>query len=203
MNDQEDLTGTLRDRQARDTKARLIDAALTLFSQKGVGNTSIKEIAREAGVAQGLLYHYFASKDDLLWGVLESDSFLPHLLEVCGDTEGRTAEAVLREVVLRFDAFLAARQARLRLILGELQSNPRIQALWEEGIDREKIVLQEFLRARMASGELRAHDVEVTTRLLMYGVVVLYLPGGGPAGGNQAYLSAMIEMLMPGIRAEK
>ena len=51
----------IRDQQARDTKARLIAAALTLFAQNGVRGTSIKEIAREARVAQGLLYHYFAS----------------------------------------------------------------------------------------------------------------------------------------------
>ena len=195
--------GNLRDQQARETKARLIGAALTLFSQNGVSSTSIKDIAREAGVAQGLLYHYFASKDDLLWGVLEADTFLPHLLEVCGNTAGRSAEDVLREVALRFDAFLADRQPRMRLILGELPSNPRIQALWEENVGREEIVLQEFLRERIQSGELRAHDVEVTTHMLMHGVVLLHLPGVRTAGGNQAFLSAMIGMLMPGIAAKR
>lgn len=202
MSERTDLPENLRERQARDTKARLINAALTLFAQNGVGSTSIKDIAREAGVAQGLLYHYFASKDDLLWGVLEADAFLPHLQEVCGDTESRSAQDVLQEVVLRFDTFLADRQSRMRLIMGELPVNPRIQALWEESIHREESILQKFLRGRIQSGELRLHDVEVTTHMLMYGVVLLYLPGGKPAGGNQAYLAAMIEMLMPGISAE-
>ncbi len=192
----------LREQQARDTKARLLEAALTLFSQNGVDGTSIKDIAREAGVAQGLLYHYFASKDDLLWGVLEADSFLPHLQEVCAAAEGRAAGEVLTEVALRFDAFLAGRQPLMRLILGELQSNPRVQALWENSIDRENSVLREFLHARIADGELREHRVEVTTQMLMYGVVLLYLPGGSPAGGNGAFLTAMIETMVHGIAAE-
>ena len=193
----------LRDRQARETRARLIDAALTLFARSGVDGTSIKDIAREAGVAQGLLYHYFAGKDDLLWGVLESDTFLPHLQEVCIGSEGRPAGEVLTEVALRFDAFLAQRQSMMRLILGELQSNPRIQLLWEESIRREEYILQDFLRARAEAGELRAHDVEVTTRMLMYGVVLLHLPGGKTAGGNQAFLTAMVATLMHGIGTEK
>ena len=193
---------TRRDQQARETKARLIEAALTLFAQNGVSNTPIKEIAREAGVAQGLLYHYFASKDDLLWGVLEADTFLPHLQEVCDSSEGRSAGEVLTEVALRFDAFLADRQPMMRLILGELQSNPRIQALWEDSIRREEHVLQGFLRVRTGAGELREHDVEVTTRMLMYGVVLLHLPGGRTAGGNQAFLRAMVETLMRGIAPE-
>jgi AcrR family transcriptional regulator len=203
MSEHEDLQENKRDRQARDTKARLLAAALTLFAQNGVSSTSIKDIAREAGVAQGLLYHYFASKDDLLWGVLEADTFLPQLQDIFGGSERQPAGEVLTEVALRFDAFLADRQAMMRLILGELQSNPRIQALWEEGIRREELILQEFLRARTAAGELRAHDVEVTTRMLMYGVVLLHLPGGKTAGGNPAFLTAMIETLMRGINAEK
>ncbi len=205
MNDLSTHTGaepTRRDQQARETRARLIEAALTLFARNGVSSTPIKDIAREAGVAQGLLYHYFASKDDLLWGVLEADTFLPHLEEVFGGSEGRPAGEVLTEVALRFDAFLADRQPMMRLILGELQSNPRIQVLWEDGIRREEHVLQAFLRARAQTGELREHDVEVTTRMLMYGVVLLHLPGGRTAGGNQAFLRAMVETLMRGIAAE-
>ncbi len=192
-----------RDRQARDTKARLIAVALTLFAQNGVAGTSIKDIAREAGVAQGLLYHYFAGKDDLLWGVLEENTFLPHLQEICGNAEGQAAEDVLREVALRFDAYLASQQTRLRLILGELQFNSRVQTLWEESIRREESILQEFLRGRVQCGELRAHDVQVTARMLMYGVVLLYLPGGRTVKGNPAFLRDMAATLVRGIAAEE
>ncbi len=52
-------------------KDQIMEAALRLFAEKGYGNTSIAAIAREAGVAQGLMYNYFDSKEDLLRGLLE------------------------------------------------------------------------------------------------------------------------------------
>src|SRR5438445_3523370 len=42
-------------------------AALRLFVKKGIDGTTIKDIAKEAGVAEGSLYRHFKSKDDLAW----------------------------------------------------------------------------------------------------------------------------------------
>lgn len=46
-------------------RARIRDAALRLFAERGVEGTTIRDIAREAGVSSGLLRHHFGSKDDL------------------------------------------------------------------------------------------------------------------------------------------
>ncbi len=47
------------------TRERIFDAGLLLFARKGIYATSVTEIAREAGISLGLLYHYFASKEEL------------------------------------------------------------------------------------------------------------------------------------------
>ena len=194
---------TRRDQQARETRAKLIETALHLFAEKGVDSTSIKDIAREAGVAQGLLYHYFAGKDDLLWGVLETDTFMPHLEQALSAEDARPAADVLRSVALQFNAFLHARRSRMHLIMGELQTNSRVRELWEESVRRESALLEDFLRARVLTGELRPHTVEVMAYMLMHGVVTLYLPGGGVSVGNEAAISEMVEILVRGVRAEK
>ncbi len=193
---------TRRDQQAQETRARLIETALDLFSRQGVDNTSIKDIAREAGVAQGLLYHYFAGKDDLLWGVLETYLFMPYLQQALSAEEARPAEEVLRDVALRFNAFLESQQPLMRLVLRDLQTNERVRGLWENTIRREVIsTLENFLRARVTAGELRPHPVEASAHLLMYGVVALYLPGGRPDVSNEAAIEEMVEILMRGIVA--
>jgi TetR/AcrR family transcriptional regulator, fatty acid metabolism regulator protein len=52
---------------ATEEKRRLIlDAAVRVFARKGFHTSRVGDIAEEAGVAHGLLYHYFASKDELL-----------------------------------------------------------------------------------------------------------------------------------------
>lgn len=53
-----------------DNRERLIDAGYTILSQKGYEATTVKEVARIAGVSPGLFHYYFASKDELLIAVL-------------------------------------------------------------------------------------------------------------------------------------
>ena len=53
-----------------DNRERLIAAGYTILSEKGYEATTVKEVARVAGVSPGLFHYYFASKDDLLVAVL-------------------------------------------------------------------------------------------------------------------------------------
>lgn len=60
----------LIDRSTKDTRQKILQAAFTVLSRNGYENTSIKEIAEEAGVAQGLVHYYFKSKQQLVLAVL-------------------------------------------------------------------------------------------------------------------------------------
>ena len=60
-----------------DKRTRILDAAIRVFAEHGYHGARVSDIAEDAGVAHGLLYHYFASKDDVLrtifvenWGAL-------------------------------------------------------------------------------------------------------------------------------------
>jgi len=50
---------------------QIIDAATTVLGNQGYAATSMKDIAQEAGVAQGLIHYYFGAKDDLVVAVLK------------------------------------------------------------------------------------------------------------------------------------
>ena len=54
-----------------DTREKILQAAFTVLSRQGYENTSVKDIAEEAGVAQGLVHYYFKSKQLLVLAVLE------------------------------------------------------------------------------------------------------------------------------------
>src|SRR6188768_3159766 len=46
-------------------RARIRDAAITLFAERGIGPATIRDIAQAAGVSSGLLRHHFGSKEGL------------------------------------------------------------------------------------------------------------------------------------------
>jgi AcrR family transcriptional regulator len=66
-----------------DNRAKILEAAFAVLSRDGYENVSIKDIAEEAGVAQGLVHYYFKSKQQLVLAVL---------FEVCRKMDVYTAE---------------------------------------------------------------------------------------------------------------
>lgn len=89
------------------TKDALERAALKLFVEQGVAETSIKEIARAAGVSQGAMYIHYPSKELLAWGLYSSNmSRLAKELRRAAQKETGIAlklRAMIEHVYSRFD----------------------------------------------------------------------------------------------------
>src|ERR1044071_4844542 len=54
-----------------DTKERIEQAAIPLFVQKGVGETTVRDIAAAVDISEGALYRHFVGKDELVWELFE------------------------------------------------------------------------------------------------------------------------------------
>jgi AcrR family transcriptional regulator len=57
--------GGKREQNKERTKQRILHAALQLFKEKGLGRTTTKEISKKSGIAEGTLFNYFKTKEDL------------------------------------------------------------------------------------------------------------------------------------------
>jgi AcrR family transcriptional regulator len=55
-----------------ERRQEIVDAARVLFLERGFTQTQMSDISERLGVSQGLVYHYFASKTDLLYSVLDA-----------------------------------------------------------------------------------------------------------------------------------
>jgi AcrR family transcriptional regulator len=62
-----------RTEAVEEKRRQLLDAAVRVFARKGFHASRVGDIAEEAGVAHGLLYHYFKSKDDVLEAVFHEN----------------------------------------------------------------------------------------------------------------------------------
>jgi AcrR family transcriptional regulator len=58
-------------RVATDTRTNILRTALQLFLQKGYKNVSYQELVKKTGLSKGAIYHYFASKEELLLAVFD------------------------------------------------------------------------------------------------------------------------------------
>lgn len=78
-----------------DTKQHILQVAFRLFHEQGYHATSVSTILREAGINSGSLYHYFASKEQLLEGVLRwaLDELRPQVMD---SVEAKTADPLER-----------------------------------------------------------------------------------------------------------
>lgn len=87
-----------RQQQADARREQLLDIALDLFAKQGFDATSTQQIAKAAGVTQGLVFHYFDSKEGLLSSVLSSrHSFASQMADLL--TEAETSSTSLAEVL--------------------------------------------------------------------------------------------------------
>jgi AcrR family transcriptional regulator len=69
-----------------DTRDRILDAALDLFSEHGFDGTTLQQIADRVGLTKAALYHHFRSKDDLLEALV-----MPAIVELDGLLDGYEA----------------------------------------------------------------------------------------------------------------
>ena len=57
--------------KGEETRARILDAALQLFRENGFDRTGMRDVAERAGMSLGAAYHYFGSKDAIVFAYYE------------------------------------------------------------------------------------------------------------------------------------
>jgi AcrR family transcriptional regulator len=190
-------SSTRRELQAQERRNQLIDAALALFAEKGLDNTTIKDLAARVGVAQGLIYHYFASKEDLLVAVIERHNFIGEMAEVFLAAGGQPIREVLHHAMLHALGLIGSHQELVRILFREALTHPELQGhvrmYQQSGIG----ILTGFLDARIASGELRPHDTQTTARMIAGFVFAVY----ATAAPAEPYITHMLDNLLGGISA--
>ena len=117
----------------------ILDAAITVFAKNGFFQSTVSQIAREAGVADGTIYLYFENKDDILFQffAFKTKQIFDQFQKVVN--EGVTAEAKLRNLI--------------KTHLGEFQTNMDMA-----------IVFQAETRQVRQSEAIRVHVLEIARK---------------------------------------
>ena len=149
---------------------------MRVFARKGFHTCRVGDIAEEAGVAHGLLYHYFSSKDELLETVFREtwSELLSAIREV--EDSGAPAQEQLRQVAAILLRAWRRRPDLVRVLVREIG---RSQTL-PERVDEISAVfraIERIVRRGQASGELRSDLDPRLASTIFYGGLEEILTG--------------------------
>jgi AcrR family transcriptional regulator len=149
--------------EARNTRERILDAALERFAAQGYAATSLRQIAQAVGIKESAIYAHFASKE-AVFRILCEQMVTPAALiqEVLGSdlavVARRDPEAVVRQLAQRIIELWNTPRARLFFTVmmreGKLGSDP-LSALLLPGIEQIETQLGIFIHHWMEQGRLR------------------------------------------------
>lgn len=162
----EDGRLSLRAEQVRQTRAALVAAGRGLFGRVGFAATSVDDLAREARVTTGALYHHFPNKTALFETVFED--LHAELPAASGRAAVGTADE-LESLSLGFGAFLdAVLDPEVRQILiTDAPAVPGLARFTELDERYAFAAIVTALRAATAAGQLAVGDPETMARLLL------------------------------------
>lgn len=163
--------------QAEDRRLQIMDAALPIFAEKGFKGATNRDIAQAAGIAPGLIYWYFKSKEDLFNAIL--DEFLPFgqmaiPLETMTEVPPRQLLPLMaRGISGIFD------QPRvlliLRILIAESMRLPETGERFNTAIKRMLDPLSIYIAAQQQTGLLRAGDPLLMAQMFLSSIGIFFI----------------------------
>jgi TetR/AcrR family fatty acid metabolism transcriptional regulator len=198
--------GPARAPRAGDKRERILDAAVRVFARKGFYLTRVSEVAKAAGVADGTIYLYFKSKDDILLSLFEHrierllafmDTELPRVASATyklkrvielqlGLLEGERDLAEVVTVILRQSTKLMKEYAA-----------PKFTAYFD--------AIARVIADGQASGELRADISPHLAARAIFGaldaITMTWALGKAEPGGLSRASGQLVELVLRGLSA--
>jgi mycofactocin system transcriptional regulator len=170
---------------------------MALFTERGFAETTVDDIAEALGIGRRTLFHYFPSKNDIVWG--NFDGVLDHLrAEFAVRSDEVPMMTALREAVLASNTYPEAALPELRVRMTLITTVPTLQAHSMLRYADWRSVVAEF-----AAGRLRRPSGEFAPRALGYAALAASTAAftqwvGDPGADLLALLDRSYRMLEAG-----
>ena len=158
--------------RAADRRQQIIDAALGCFAKSGFHKATLQDVVRACGLSPGSIYCHFASKEDIIYAVVEAR----HRHDLHSIELASNADSLEEALVVLANAFFptpARREDRAwrRLAVqlwAESHHDTTLLKVVRNGLERPLVMLADLLRKAQRRGQLaRALDPEPTARVLI------------------------------------
>ena len=192
-----------------DRRRQLLKAATKVFARKGYHATRIADIASEAGVAYGLVYHYFKNKDEIL-GSLFEDNWATLVRAMQGLAAGQATFSQKLDTVVGFliEAYRLVPDVVTVLVVEIARSPMALDEKRMQGFRKGFQALADLLVEGQKTGEVRKGIDPLLTAYCLFGAMETILTGfvlkSFPATDeNLARIrKQVVELFMRGVQSE-
>lgn len=187
---------------------QILDAATHVFAEKGFHSTTIRQIAQQAGIADGTIYIYFKTKTDLLLGILNR-------LNESERREADMTQGVAGDFASFFGAYLRHRMQLLatnfqtfRAILPDILTNPELRDHYYTQVIEPTFALAEpIFQTWIEQGKLTSVDPKMATRTItamVLGLLLLRMLGDKVAAAQwEAFPEVMTNLILYGLAPQQ
>lgn len=187
--------------KAEDTRDRILDAALDIFSNKGYHDTRMDEIVEASDTSKGSIYFHFPNKERLFLALV--DQFADLLERKVVDAVAQEEQGIM-QVKAALQACLETfgryrRPAKILLVqavgLGSVFEKKRVEVN-----DRFAGLIKQYLDEAVAVGDIAPVDTDVVSYAWMgaiYGIVIRWVYTGEP--NSERILSALLPLLLKSV----
>ena len=169
---------TAAEARDQDRRKTILRAAVEVFARKGYHGCRIADVAREAGVAYGLVYHYFKNKEELLQLVFEAGwgGFMSRIRDAA-EASAPLEQKIHRIAQVAFEAYRIDPRG-VRVLVLEFARSPSTGEANRRTAFAEVlgVITRMFERAR-ARGELRGGLEPALCAAMLFGSVEMSLTG--------------------------
>jgi TetR/AcrR family transcriptional regulator, fatty acid metabolism regulator protein len=161
-----------RESQKQGKRPRILDAAVKVFAERGFFTATVAEIARAAGVADGTIYLYFKSKDDLLLRLFdEKMSILIEEAKAAMAAEATAPARLRRFIQLHFAAVERSPELASVLIVELRQSAQFLKGLEKAKLSAYLDLIAEVVKNGQENGELAQVASPTTIKRAIFGAL--------------------------------
>jgi len=192
--------------EGRNRDGNVIAAAISVMSEKGYSGTSIQEVADRVGVLKGSLYHYFSSKEELLFRILDESHSESMVIADAVAAMGLDPIDELREYVTRQSLWYLANVERANIFFTESRNltGERKALTKDRGLQFERHV-RDLITAGQEDGQIQSQlDGRLLTRFVIGAMNnVRFWPSRSAGSFSDAQLvSALVELTFNGLEAQ-
>ncbi|HEY1837668.1 MAG: TetR/AcrR family transcriptional regulator [Rhizomicrobium sp.] len=152
-------------------RERIVEAAAGLFADKGFLGASIADIAEACDISKSLIYHYYASKEEILFDVMHSH--VKALLDLAERIAAQrdTPEKKLRAMTREFIQLYVGAASRQRVLLNELENLTADQRKIVVGIQHNLIHIVEEIIAQLRPALSGRNPLATPAAMLYFGMI--------------------------------